>query len=388
MSGGLSEMGQRVVINTFKWVSILLLFFYFQFFPPERARAPEGASYPFYEVIAIPSGKKPEQLRSDLKHYIDKRRYPDGKIPIIVAVPQAAGLPLYEPLPFYQPSTLWYVARSGGSSVTFFDPSFAFGQESELNNIKRMVSLQRTRLEEALMVRSGLYQFYVSRGSLPAKLSDLLRPFPGNFLSQLPSGKGNLLQGTPIQQKAVQLKQGFEYRPRLFNAASPWNTLQEAVKLYQMDEPNIQLEPIEIKIYEPSYRLLVMSGRNIVRSYPIGLGAQNRTPTGVYRIVLKVNQPLSESKVYGTRGLVLSDQHYAIHGTNDPGSIGKAVSKGCVRLYNKDVEELFSLIPLGTKVTISKDKAPTYASANPVLRFILPVRPNEQNPLRVYHWNH
>ncbi|WCK55716.1 L,D-transpeptidase [Aneurinibacillus sp. Ricciae_BoGa-3] len=379
-------MGQKILINTFKWGSILLLFFYFQFFPPERAYAPEAASSPFYEVIAIPAGKKPDQLKSDLKHYIQKRHYPGGRIPIIFAVPQTAGLPLYEPLPFYQPSAVRYIARSG-DSITFFDPSCACGQELEIDNAKRMISLQRTRLEEALVVRSGLYHYYVTKGHLPAKLAELLRPFPGNYLSQLPSGKGNLLQQKNLLQESVQLKQGFEYRSGLFNPSNPWFSLQKAVRLYQLEEPNEQLEPIEIKIYEPSYRLLVMSGRNIVRSYPIGLGAENRTPTGVYQIVLKVNQPLSVSKVYGTRGLVLSDERYAIHGTNDPASIGKAVSKGCIRLDNQDVEELYSLIPLGTKVTISKEKAPSYTSTNPSPRFILPVRPDEQNPLRVYHWN-
>ncbi|WP_051331034.1 L,D-transpeptidase [Aneurinibacillus terranovensis] len=381
-------MGQKIGIKTLKWVSILLLFFYFQFYPPKRAYAPEAASYPFYEVIAVPAGKKPDQLTTDLKKYIQKRHYPDGKIPIIVAVPQAVGLPLYEPLPFYQPSSLRYIARSGGSSITFFNPACACGQEPEINNVKRMIASQRTRLEEALVLRSGLYHYYVSKGSLPVRLPELLRPFPGNFLSQLPSGKGNLLQETPQMKEVHQLKQGFVYRPTLFNPASSWGSLQKAVKLYQLDEPNYQLEPIEIKIYKPSYRLLVLSGRNIVRSYPIGLGAESRTPIGVYHVVLKVNQPLSKSKVFGTRGLVLSDERYAVHGTNDPTSIGKAVSKGCIRLYNNDVEELFSLVPLGTKVTISKDKAPAYAGANPVPRFVLPVRPDEQNPLRVYHWNH
>lgn len=48
----------------------------------------------------------------------------------------------------------------------------------------------------------------------------------------------------------------------------------------------------------------------------------------------------------------LSKPHYGIHGTNKPSSIGKAVSNGCIRMYNKDVIELFNIVPIGTVVKI------------------------------------
>ena len=48
----------------------------------------------------------------------------------------------------------------------------------------------------------------------------------------------------------------------------------------------------------------------------------------------------------------LSKQHYGIHGTNDPSSIGHAVSHGCIRMQNRDVEELASIVPIGTEVVI------------------------------------
>ena len=47
-----------------------------------------------------------------------------------------------------------------------------------------------------------------------------------------------------------------------------------------------------------------------------------------------------------------SDTGYRIHGTNDPSSIGKAMSSGCIRMLNQDVAELFSLVPVGTKVIV------------------------------------
>jgi len=48
----------------------------------------------------------------------------------------------------------------------------------------------------------------------------------------------------------------------------------------------------------------------------------------------------------------LSRPHYGIHGTNDPSSIGKFVSHGCIRMYNSDVVGLSNLVPIGTQVTI------------------------------------
>ena len=60
----------------------------------------------------------------------------------------------------------------------------------------------------------------------------------------------------------------------------------------------------------------------------------------------------------GTRWLGFAEkgeyQSYGIHGTNDPNSIGRNVSNGCVRMLNKDVEEIFSMLQIGDKVQIVK----------------------------------
>lgn len=57
---------------------------------------------------------------------------------------------------------------------------------------------------------------------------------------------------------------------------------------------------------------------------------------------------------FGTRWLGLSAPYgdYGIHGTNNPSSIGKSVSNGCIRMFNNDVIELSNLVPIGTSVTI------------------------------------
>ena len=56
-------------------------------------------------------------------------------------------------------------------------------------------------------------------------------------------------------------------------------------------------------------------------------------------------------EVLGSHRLYLGDG-YALHGTNNPSSIGQAVSHGCVRLRNEDIAFLYDLVPVGTPVYI------------------------------------
>jgi hypothetical protein len=54
----------------------------------------------------------------------------------------------------------------------------------------------------------------------------------------------------------------------------------------------------------------------------------------------------------GARAMYLGSSEYRIHGTNDPSTIGKFVSSGCIRLTNEDVADLFSRVDVGTKVVV------------------------------------
>lgn len=68
----------------------------------------------------------------------------------------------------------------------------------------------------------------------------------------------------------------------------------------------------------------------------------------------------------GARALYLfqgeRDTLYRIHGTNDPSSIGKAVSSGCIRLFNQDIIDLYNRVPEGTNVIVLPADRPTNAS--------------------------
>jgi lipoprotein-anchoring transpeptidase ErfK/SrfK len=71
----------------------------------------------------------------------------------------------------------------------------------------------------------------------------------------------------------------------------------------------------------------------------------------------------------GARAMYLGSSEYRIHGTNDPTTIGKFVSSGCIRLTNEDVADLFSRVDVGTKVVVlPKNAARIEARATTAVR--------------------
>ncbi|WP_088227298.1 L,D-transpeptidase family protein [Desulfosporosinus sp. FKB] len=89
----------------------------------------------------------------------------------------------------------------------------------------------------------------------------------------------------------------------------------------------------------------------IIKAYPVAVGAKKTpSPVGNYNVINKAHW----GGGFGTRWMQLSVPWgtYGIHGTNRPDSIGKQVSHGCIRMHNRDVEEVYEQVELGTKVYI------------------------------------
>jgi peptidoglycan hydrolase-like protein with peptidoglycan-binding domain len=100
-------------------------------------------------------------------------------------------------------------------------------------------------------------------------------------------------------------------------------------------------------------RLLTFINNGALTTYPVAIGKPSTpTPVGNWTVVAKAVDP---GGPFGVRWMRLSVPWggYGIHGTNNPNSIGKAVSHGCVRLYNEDVVELYNQVPIGTPVIIT-----------------------------------
>jgi len=100
-------------------------------------------------------------------------------------------------------------------------------------------------------------------------------------------------------------------------------------------------------------RILTMTSSGTITTYPVAVGKPSTpTPVGEWTIVAKAVDP---GGPFGVRWMRLSVPFgsYGIHGTNNPSSIGKAVSHGCVRLYNEDVIALYDRVWVGTPVSIT-----------------------------------
>ncbi|WP_158736783.1 L,D-transpeptidase family protein [Alteribacillus sp. YIM 98480] len=108
--------------------------------------------------------------------------------------------------------------------------------------------------------------------------------------------------------------------------------------------------PYQIEVSINNRWLRLLRDGVLQKQYPIAVGRiLFDTPIGNFIVINKAPNP---GGPFGTMWMSLSKQHYGIHGTNDPSSIGQAVSRGCIRMYNHDVEELASIIPIGTPVSI------------------------------------
>jgi lipoprotein-anchoring transpeptidase ErfK/SrfK len=114
-------------------------------------------------------------------------------------------------------------------------------------------------------------------------------------------------------------------------------------------------------------RLAVIEDGNVLAHFPVAVGAPvSPSPTGEFEIVNRVADPAyyhdgvvtaaSEKSPVGTRWIGLNLKGYGIHGTNAPLSIGQAASHGCIRLKNRDVERLYSMLRVGDVVEIREKR--------------------------------
>jgi hypothetical protein len=78
--------------------------------------------------------------------------------------------------------------------------------------------------------------------------------------------------------------------------------------------------------------------------------------------------------------MYLGSSVYRIHGTNDPSTIGKFVSSGCIRLTNEDVADLFSRVDIGTRVVVLPKNAPHIEARAMETRTTITARPAAAQP--------
>ena len=122
-------------------------------------------------------------------------------------------------------------------------------------------------------------------------------------------------------------------------------------------------------------RLYLVLGTGQAIRYPVGVGRAGKQWAGVSRIDGKYRNPAwapppeirrdkpslpavipggSPRNPMGVAALTLAGGDYAIHGTNQPSSVGGYVSYGCIRMYNQDISDLFGRVSVGTAVVVMR----------------------------------
>ncbi len=134
-------------------------------------------------------------------------------------------------------------------------------------------------------------------------------------------------------------------------------------------------EPGTIVVKTSERHLYYVLDRKHAMRFPVGVGRKGKEWTGRARVEGKYVEPAWEPpaeilrehphmpKLYkggddanpmGAAALTLRGGEYAIHGTNNPASIGGFVSYGCIRMYNADIRALYRMVDVGTPVVIER----------------------------------
>ena len=133
-----------------------------------------------------------------------------------------------------------------------------------------------------------------------------------------------------------------------------------------------QYAPGTIYISTAERRLYLVTGNGQAIAYGIGVGRDGFRWSGTHRITAKKEWPSwtppaqmlrrrpdlprhmvgGPDNPLGARAMYLGSTLYRIHGSNEPETIGQAVSSGCFRMTNDDVKDLYSRVSVGTPVIV------------------------------------
>ncbi len=181
-----------------------------------------------------------------------------------------------------------------------------------------------------------------------------------------------ILKGLPVTDRCpIQLENVSNLKELLSKSSS---TVQVLMSINKCDKERDLLEKdvlyyipraLNIEVDVSRSMLTLKDGDSFVKEYLVATGKDKSTPLGNFHIINKLENPTwfwrgkvippsSEENELGTRWMGLSFENYGIHGTRDPDSIGRDLSHGCIRMYNQDVEELYSIVPLKTPVNIKE----------------------------------
>ncbi len=275
--------------------------------------------------------------------------------------------------------------KNEDSAVTYqsYDPEECDCKPSEDPKLKISADAWIKEQEDLLVLSQAIRSFAQQEGRVPVSLSEMVQPFPRNVLS----GSTEIMKSHLGKISAAYTRNGMgKGKDSSASVQKKGDTSPSPSALATAIGDDVYFkDPIEVIVDKKNYRLAVVSGNIMLRNYKVGLGGA-KTPEDEFVITDKVVNPNGSSNgEFGSRGMQLSASRYAIHGTDEPESIGRDESNGCIRMSKEDVEELFDLIPMGTKVRIGKGVLPVGLLV-PTDRYETQHRQDQTNPHKTYRW--
>lgn len=211
-----------------------------------------------------------------------------------------------------------------------------------------------------------IYKTYLAENSLPKKSAQKLR-------ERIEKLNIKILFSPTLTSESVlhEVVQG----DSLYEIAQKYHTTRALIKKSNhLQDDNIKIGS-KLKVLDKAlFRITVDKTANVLtlymndkpfKHYRVATGLEGGTPTGEFKIINKIENPVwyktgkvvqpgDPENYLGTRWLGIDAPGYGIHGTTEPESIGKQSSSGCVRMLNREVEELFIIVPQGTVVKITE----------------------------------
>jgi len=260
-------------------------------------------------------------------------------------------------------------------AVLIFVFSFSLKKIAAKKN-KQLLKLADLENRESLLSAAGGY--LEKKDYLKAKAAYK------EFIARFPDSPSAAKTGKEIEELNIKILfsdiptgDSFSYEIKrgdtLAGIASEFDTTVELLKKANNIQGNLIMPGRFLKVNKTKFDILVDKSENIlqlrkfggeiVKTYTVSTGENLTTPVGTFKIEEKlmspawykvgaIVQPENPEYELGSRWMGISTAGYGIHGTSDESSIGKHITKGCVRMRNKDIEELYAIVPSGTEVII------------------------------------
>jgi hypothetical protein len=182
----------------------------------------------------------------------------------------------------------------------------------------------------------------------------------------------NVSKGTVAENVDVALVLGADFDPTEL-------VVKGGAETVNGDDFDWSAVPVKIKLGPPpdtlengiyvskgNHTVTLFEDGELVTQYPCAAGRGGSTPDGKFTINMKLVDPVwywkgqaippGPENGLGSRFIgITNDEYpkgYGLHGTNEPGSIGRDASHGCVRMHNEDVEDLFEMVEYGDTVVV------------------------------------